>query len=283
MIPLSSRKFAPLLAATVVVMLYQSSVAELPPRKALTSEKQQTFLRSRTGGGIMGSFDSYCSLLYAVHDVCIHTKEDTVDHTSLQSPFPEFYQPTWRELFDSIARQTKSAWTYDPARDFWVFDTPPKALPYQITIQEGWKAHDEGLYIGYQPKIVPVGMDIYVMGSYTAAEKKDEAPLHNKVREALAVMFAKTFKADVTARDMSETPIGGCKALFFDITAKSGVNWRQWALVDGGQAFVIVSAIKPEHEKELLPDVKKMVASFKAIPEVENDTKGATTSQGAKP
>ena len=34
-------------------------------------------------------------------------------------------------------------------------------------------------------------------------------------------------------------------------------------IVDSGEAFCLVSAIKPEQEKEILPDVEAMVKSFK--------------------
>jgi hypothetical protein len=39
-------------------------------------------------------------------------------------------------------------------------------------------------------------------------------------------------------------------------------------------AFAIVSAIKPEDEKAILPDVLKMVASFKVLGEVGKSERG---------
>src|SRR5689334_15957396 len=64
-------------------------------RKALDLSEQKSFLSQRTSGGVIGTFDSYCSLLYAVYDVAIHTTDESINRTPLNSPFPDFYRPTW--------------------------------------------------------------------------------------------------------------------------------------------------------------------------------------------
>jgi hypothetical protein len=253
-----------LLATALMLPACASRAAELK-RKSLSPAEQKSFLAKRTSGGMMGTFDSYCSLLYAVNDVAIHTQDDAINKTSLSSPFPDFYKPTWEELFDSVARQTRSAWTYDSKRDFWVFVAPPRPLPFEITLAEGWKPHDEGLYIGYEPSIAPVGMDVYMLGHYCSTNKDEEAALFSRVREAIGVRFAKPFQKDVSPKDMSDETIGNSRALHFKATGPTGIIWRQWVVIDSGMAFAIVSAIKPEHEKEILPDVLKMAASFKVL------------------
>ena len=226
----------------------------------------------------MGNLDSYCSLLYAVYDVAIHTESESVSKTTLSSPFPEFYRPTWREVFDTVARQTKSFWTYDATRDYWVFAAPQQPLPFEIQIAKGWKAHDEGFYVGYQPVIVPVGLDIYMLGHYSATNTNEAGDLFSRVREDIALRFAKRFKKDVSSKEMTEVSIGGLQALHFKVAAQSGIIWRQWIVVDSGSAFAIVSAIKPEHEKEIYPDVEKMVESFKL-----QGSKGKSEPGGAPP
>jgi hypothetical protein len=243
--------------------------------KALTPAEQDAFLAKRTKPGIIGTFDSYCSLLYAVSEVAIHTESDEVNKTSLSSPFPDFYEPTWRELFETIARQTKSSWKYDRERNFWVFGNPPQAQTYTLTLAEGWKAHDEGFYVGYRPKTAPVGMDVYLMGRYSAPAPAEASELFKKVREATAIEFAKHFKEDVTVKDMQEVPVGELKALHFQAKAPTGIVWRQWVVVESGLAFAIVSAIKPEDEKDILPDVRKMVESFKIAEKPESAPKDA--------
>lgn len=66
--------------------------------------------RRVASGTMMGSFNSYGSLLYAASDVTIHTDDADIGTSHLQSFTPDFYKPTISELLDSIARQTKSSW-----------------------------------------------------------------------------------------------------------------------------------------------------------------------------
>ena len=252
------------------VALAQFSQSGLPDRKPLSPEEQKAFLAKRTVGGIAGSFDSYCSLLYAVNDVAIHTEDHSVNTAVLDSPFPEFYKPTWAELFDSIAQQTKSTWKYDPARDYWVFTPNLQPMPFEISVVDGWKAHYEGLYVGYKPSIAPVGMDIYFLGRYSVEQKEGDVALFDLVRKETALQFARHFKPDVSIGEMQEVQVGARRALFFETDKPTGVKWRQWVLVDSGMAFAIVSAIEPEHEDQLLPDVLKMVRSFRMLDNVPN-------------
>jgi hypothetical protein len=230
-------------------------------RQALTPEEQTAFLAKRTPGSMMGTFSGYCSLLYAALDVAIHTDSREVSQTSLNSPFPEFYKPTWKELFDSVARQTRSSWKYDPKRDYWVFTKPPMPLPFEVKLAKGWKSEDRGRYVFHAPPSAPVGMDIYLMGTYSVSEEGED--LFGKVREDIAVRFAKGFKKEVSAEEMLKVKVGGSHALHFKTSApQTGIIWRQWIVVDSGMAFAIVSAIKPEREKEILPDVTAMLKSF---------------------
>jgi hypothetical protein len=104
-----------------------------------------------------------------------------------------------------------------------------------------------------------------MLGSYSTADRKDDAALFNRVRETIAMEFAQRFKKDVSAREMTDVAVGSLQASHFQAAGPPGIIWRQWVIVDSGMAFAIVSAIKPEHEKEILPDVLKMVASFKVL------------------
>jgi hypothetical protein len=234
----------------------------------LDEKQQATFLAQRTSGGISGTFDSVCSTIYAFKNVAIHTQSDRINQTTLHPASPRFYEPTWRELFDSIARQTKSTWKYDPARGYWVFAEPQKPLPYKLQLAAGWQPDDHGIEVVYRPPIAPVGMDIYWMGAYSADIAKDAAALSERVRNELAVLFAKDFKKEITVKEMSVVAVGKADALYFQgFVPSNGITWRQWVLVSKGQAFAIVSAIKPEQEKKLLPDVQAMVNSFEVIDE----------------
>jgi hypothetical protein len=255
--------FGSRLAAAIVAVLCSGLTSHAEERKALSPAQQGTFLSKRTSGSLMGTFDSYCSLLYAVHDVAIHSGSEAINQVDLSPTFPDFYKPTWRELFDTIGRQTKSSWKYDASRSVWVFGAPPQPLGFEVRVSKGWKVHDEGLYVGYQPATAPVGMDIYMLGGYSAGSHADETALFGRVREALAVQFASNFKKGVSGRDMKEVAVGDLSALYFQAAAPTGIIWRQWVAVESGRAFAIVSAIRPEQERDILPDVLKMVASFR--------------------
>lgn len=243
------------------VLLLTVGRSDAQDSEALTPEQQSAFLAERTSGGMMGTFDSYCSFLFAINDVAIHTESNEINQTRLNSPFPESYQPTWKEVFDCIARQTKSSWKYDPKRNYWVFAAPPMPVPFEVKLAKGWTREDRGMYVFHKPESAPVGMDIYMLGTYSFPENKKAS--FAEIREKIALHMAGSFKKDVTLKDMSEVKAGKYDALYFKMSVpQSGITWRQWVLVESGQAFAIVSAIKPDHEQQIIPDVEAMVKSF---------------------
>lgn len=231
--------------------------------KALSEKAQNDFLAKRTNASMIGSFNGYASLLYATREIAIHTESSEIASTPMRSFMPKFYEPTWRELFDAIALQTQSEWHYDAKNDYWVFGNPQKPKThYTLEIAQDWTPDDQGNCVCYRPAIAPVGMDIYIMGSYSSDNPEGANELYQKIKDSFAVMFAKTFKDDVTPADMKEVTVNTYRALHFEITSEKGIIWRQWVIVEAGKAFVIVSAIKPKHDAQLYPDVQKMIGSF---------------------
>ena len=254
-----------------IIALFSHAIiahAATQPLKVLSMEEQKTFLSTRTSAGMIGTFNSYCSLLYATRDVAIHTESPEINSTRLNPIIPDYYTPTWRELFDVIAIQTKSSWSYDSSRNYWVFAKPQKPRTYyDIEIAKDWTQSDSGFYVGYHPppSIAPVGMDIYILGTYTSDDPSAASELYKKLKEGFAVAFARPFKENVAPKNMKNVKAGNYPALYFEIKAESGIIWRQWVIIDEGRAFVIVSAIKPEHDKKIYPDVQKMISSFKIL------------------
>ncbi len=231
---------------------------------ALSEKEQREFLSSRLPtSSFAGTFVSYGSLLYAVNSVAIHTKDVDIANTKLSSPFIADYQPTWKELFDSIAIQTTSTWAYDSKRNYWVFASPGAVHPYDLKVAEGWTSHDQGIYVGYKPPTFPVGMDIYQLGSYSATDSKSESALFKNVRDSLALRFASAFDRGIAVKDMRTETVDGVDALFYEASSpvRKEVMWRQWVLVKNGRAFAIVSTLKKDDTK-LFSDVKEMVKSF---------------------
>ena len=254
------------LVLTVMLSPPLNYAAETTPPakvKALSESEQEAFLSKRTSASMVGSFGAFASLLYAAQNVIIHTESPEINSAHLTSCMPEFYKPTYRELFDAIAIQTQSAWRYDSEKNCWVFAKQKKPrMYYSIDAVKGWKKNDRGLFVGYHPKIAPVGMDIYIMGTYSSDKPEDADALYKKVRDSFAVMFAQNFKQDAAPSDMKKITVNNYQALFFESTTPDKMIWRQWVIVEAGKAFVIVSAIKPEHDVQIYPDVQKMVDSF---------------------
>ncbi|MDA7597722.1 hypothetical protein N8813_02225 [bacterium] len=123
------------------------------------------------------------------------SKSKEIPEKPLQSTFPTGYNPTLREFFDSIGRQTTSTWKYDPTNQFIGSQTKEKKKPAQIKdiaifefketkertksfkfkLSEGWAAIDQGTWVMHRPPEYPVGMDIYELGEFSqkASEKAD--------------------------------------------------------------------------------------------------------------
>ncbi|MEM1027215.1 MAG: hypothetical protein AAGJ38_03945 [Planctomycetota bacterium] len=242
-------------------------------RSGKSQVEQQQFLEKRTRSSIRGRFGSFTSLLYAIHDVAIHTESDRINDARLHSPFPEFYRPTWAELFGSIARQTRSAWTYDPERDYWVFAEPAVPPSFELALAEGWRTEDRGIYVFHAPEGLPVGMDIYMLGRYSPRAGEDPGELYAQVREAIALRFARGCCVEVEVDDMQRVEFGEEEALYFE-TAETprGVIWRQWSVVVDGHAFLICSAMDPEHADHVRPDVDAMIATFRLVRQVEKSS-----------
>src|SRR4030095_6633761 len=257
---------APLLISLIVGQETIADESKVPPganivhRKGISLEQQNALLSSSAPANPLGTFDSFCSLLYAVKDVAIHTQDSRVNGTQLSPVFPDFYKPNFAQLFETIARQTRSTMHYDKGEDFWVFEHPAMPLPYSLETAQGWNVEDNGLFVKYVPPTQPVGMDVYLLGTYSTA---NDSSLANKVRDALAERFASAFDQQVTASKMTHQKVAGVDALYFECpTPRPGLTWRQWSMVAHGQAIVVVSTLLEKNEATLLPQVTQMIASL---------------------
>ncbi len=251
---------------TLVVFSHPISAQKARKKSAPSQPQSSEFLTRRLPTGVMtGTFNSFASLLYAVDETILHTDSKDVGSTELHSVFPEFYKPTYREFFDAIARQTQSTWQPDPAHKQWFFSPPAAPLPYSIKLAQGWSSHDEGMYVGYVPPTAPVGMDVYMMGTYSA-NPPNATTLMKNVRSELAIQFARNVKPGVTPKDMKKVQIAGAEALYFEAPSpRPGTMWRQWAFLKNGQAFVIVSVVAKD-DRQVWTDVDAMVSSFQVAP-----------------
>ncbi len=228
------------------------------------TQKQYKFLSKRTvKTHVMGksTFNSFASYLYALNIVTIHTDNPEVANTHLRS-FTDPDRPiSLRELFDEIAKQTTSKWSYDTIQGYWLFSKP---LPFEIELAQGWKKEIRNGYIFFKPPTASVGMDIYFAGRIDSSETANDA------RKRIAEQYAKPIKPEINADSMQLVSLPHQNALFYTTEIKlKGILWRQWAIVEKEKCFVIVSAIKLEDNEKIYPDVELMVRSFKVL-DIEN-------------
>ena len=236
--------------------------------KRLTPEELRVFLAERTTGEMFGSFTAHASLLYAARSVAIWDREAGVGQRQVQSPYLEGYNPTWQEHLDVLARQVSCTWRYNHDTGYFVFEKGELPRPYRLKKAKGWKGHNNGDNYVYVPPVAPVGMDVYTLGHYSGNDSAHLEALEPMIRKHLSMIFAPGFNPDVTEADFRTEKVAGVDALFFTapVPRDPKLTWRQWAFVKDGWAFVVVSVIAAENGAKLLPDVKRMLASFEVAP-----------------
>ena len=254
----------------------------------LTEDQLKRLLQSRLDGGMGNSFQQFANMFLVSSrinlgpGVALVTPSKEIAKTELQSPFPNFYQPTLREFLDAIALQTSSAWKYDPTGKyfeskvdheapvedltFFELTTTKRERPFAISLAKGWKQEDKGNWLMLIPPNFPVGMDIYEMGTYSTDEAKSEKELLHKVQTEVASEWARRVRPDTRTEDQKPVKVGAYDALFFEGMTPSqlgkDIHWRQWVFMVDNKCYFVVSTILPELDKTIFPDVEKMLASF---------------------
>jgi hypothetical protein len=263
------------------------------PLQVISPEEQTKLLARRLDGSLDGSFGVFANMFMVRSQVdlgvCLALRGMTseLNNAKLQPVFPDFYKPTLKELLDTIALQTSSSWSYRKEDQFATTSVPgtkvddhvviftfvamepgtKPAKPFRVDFAKDWKSEDRGYWLACIPPTFPVGMDIYEMGTYSADDKADEAALFAKVRQEVALQWAKRVKSDTQAADLKPAKVGGYEALHFEalLPTRNGkeVRWRHWVFMVDNACYFIVSTIFPEMEATLFPDVEKMLSSFK--------------------
>jgi hypothetical protein len=257
-----------------------------------TVEQQERLLNERLPGGMegtMGQFANMFLVMSRIHLGCgvgLVTSSSEISQSPLQSPFPASYQPTLRELLDTIALQTSSQWKYDPSSKYFSSDIKGQApvrdlamfeftktereKPYEVALVKGWKAADRGHWMMLSPPGFPVGMDIYEMGTYSSDDEVDASEFQQRMRGEIALDWARRVKEDAGPEDLKPVRVGELDALYFESLAPSqlgkDIRWRQWVMMADNRCYFIMSTILPDLEEQILPDVEKMVASFRTRP-----------------
>lgn len=208
------------------------------------------------------TFEDWCKALKGAKIANVSSSSARINKEKCEPLVDSAYKMTFAETFETIARQTKSNVHYNTKTQLWIFDEPKMPLPYTVSIAEGWKAEDRGLYVAYIPAIAPVGMDIYMNGRFKGLNKQQL----NDIRNEQALVFADRMHNGATIADMTPTTVDGVEALYYKTKAPvEGRQWRQWAFVKNGQSFLIVSSVDDKNEASLIPAVTKMVESFHLV------------------
>ncbi|GEM_PF-5293118 len=208
------------------------------------------------------TFRSFVGSAYATANVWVYADGDdeSIYATELVYAYPRFYTPTWREMFDSAARQIRGKWEWNPQNRQFKFERMNEEPVMGVKLAKDWRKQDRGLYVWHAPKGQPMGMDIYFLGHYTADAKQPD--LMDRVRAHAAMFILGQFPVAPKIETMQRIGVASGEALYARVLPRPGVVWRQWALVKDGNAFLIVSAMPEEKEAELAPAVDEMVRTF---------------------
>ncbi len=263
-----------------------SADAANKPDKVLDAKQLDALLQQRLNGALGDSFRDFSNMFIVRSNIDLGRTVGLIGLSSevadaeLQSVFPKFYSPTLRELLDTIALQTASEWKYDPSGKhvkndtktdaesrITIFEFAPakRAKPYQITLAKGWMCLDRGHWVLYSPPALPIGMDIYQLGTYSFDSQQPGNM--EKVRDEVALQWAGRVRKGTKLTDMTHTKVGAYDALFFESMVPSAdgkkVCWRQWVFTADNTCYFVVSTIFPEYEKRIYPDVVTMLKSFR--------------------
>lgn len=257
--------------------------------KALTADEQKELLERRLDGGMGDTFSQFANMFFVSSNIKLGTSvaltssvRDVLD-TELQSPFPDFYNPTLSEFLDAIALQTATSWKYDASGEqindetgdgkalediaVYKFTQHDRTKPFEVVLAKDWKQEDKGSWIMLIPPSFPVGMDIYEMGTYSAKDPKKQAELMIRVRQEMSLEWARRIGKPTKPENLKPAKVGAYDALYYETTIPSqlekDITWRQWVFTAGDQCYFIVSTILPDLESKIYPDVQQMLGTFK--------------------
>ena len=136
--------------------------------------------------------------------------------------------------------------------------------PFTLKIADRWTARYQENQIAYIPPIAPMGMDVYVMGHFSADDPAKQDAVFAEAQKFTSETFARYFKTVVSEQDFSWTQVAGERAMYFEAFAprRPSAKWRQWAFVKNGWCILVVSLIDRENEAQLFPDVQRMIATL---------------------
>lgn len=261
-----------------------------PPVKPLSADDLKRVLAKRVNGTLAYTFRQFANMFVVGsaismgNTVGLVTASPEIEQHQLIPIFPQSYKPTLHEFLDAIGAETCSEWSYDPTNNFLKTDAaepkPVENMPvfefkpsshkqtFTLEIAKDWTSNDHCFFFTYAPSIAPVGMDVYELGTYSCDDKDKEKELFSHLPTDISLEWAKRIKDSATEKDLEKRNVGNYEGVYFEsmIPSKLGkdIHWRQWALMAGNRAYIVVSTILPEQEEQILPAVEAMLKTFKA-------------------
>jgi hypothetical protein len=268
------------IAAALALLAVPAAVSAQPTRPAGSADNPKQITSADTGPlldpakfaaspyngvPVFRTFRSFVSSCYATADTWVYAEGDdrALYDAQLIYPYPDFYKPTWGEVFTHVGRQMGCSWSWNPQNRQFRFARAELPPLFHLTLADGWRSKDRGLYVWHAPKGTQFGMDVYYYGHYTTPA--NDPDFERRVREHVALALVGNWPAPPKLAQMTPTKVGGHDALALTAdTPRPGGVWRQWSVVIEGDAFLIVSAMPKTNEPELMPAIEQMVSSFKA-------------------
>jgi hypothetical protein len=173
-----------------------------------------------------------------------------------------------------VGWQTGSRWKFDKEHYQFEFMEYPVIYPFTIKLAKGWQHEYRGMYVWFAPQDSPVGMDIYYFGHLTPPKDKEPAAFYRDMRKFYSTLILRAHGAKADAipnpdKDMVELTVAGNPALYWQpennypgFLKNSAHIWRQWSVIIGGNAFLIVSTMDESNRDQVWKDVDQMLTSF---------------------
>lgn len=249
-------------AFAIFVGLSATAYRSIASESTENSPDQNLFLRSPAPTIYHYKFSELADALKESGIINIYSSNAFVNKTELASVCTNSHRLCFAEFLETISRQTGTTAKYFKKANRWSFEPPAMPLPYKISMAQGWRKEERGLYTAYIPKSQPVGMDIYIKGRFINLSEEELKAIRNEQ----AMFFAEKISWSAKLSEMQTVSVDGVEALYYECKAPIKDRfWRQWVFIKNGQAFTIVSTLEEENQANLLPEVKAMVASFHVI------------------
>jgi hypothetical protein len=132
--------------------------------------------------------------------------------------------------------------------------------------------HDQGI-----ASVVPWGLKVEAMGSYSANSKAEETELLSRIPIDKSIELASYVHPGTTKDMLKRTTVGTYGAWYFEslvsprkATERDGkLVWRQWVFMHTNKCYVLTSCIPKDVDDQIHPAINRMVESVRVTDTAE--------------